>query len=335
MASASSWAASTRLAAAVTHPPTVDGLQRHPQHLGATHPRGLVSRQAAGSPYVPLTGGRRERGHRRVDPVVPDQQVGHGTSRRGDQSHLAAPRPDGRRGVRRGRGRQHPHGARSRLLDGLEKSTGAAIVRPLEAEPVGLLDDHHPPTTLARHPRCLEHHVAHVADEVGVGALRLVDRDVGVASGQGRLAGVTEAAAPVLALQRRGEGQRGVGAPGPGGPGDQPRVGHGGAGFAAQDGSGVDDGILQEAHGATLTDEGVPHGHRTPPERGRRRRPRRPRPSRSDGRHRSRRSAAAPGRPARGSLGAPGGGSPAARPPAGPAVRHAGARPRGRRRGRR
>ena len=79
--------------------------------------------------------------------------------------------------------------------------------------------------------------------------------DVGMAAGLGRGAGVALAAPALLALQRRGERTRGVGASGAGRAGEQPGVRHGGLGRAgATAGRGVD-GLAQGLDDRLLADE--------------------------------------------------------------------------------
>ena len=100
-------------------------------------------------------------------------------------------------------------------------------VRPLGVpEPVGVLDDHHLVAPLDRRQRRAVHQLAHVLDveHRGLGAGHA---DVGVRAGERRTAGVALAAArAALALQGGGEGDRGVGATGPGRAGEQPGVRH-------------------------------------------------------------------------------------------------------------
>ena len=220
MRSASSLVTSARFEAAVMHAPS-DVSRAGIETTSRRRLRVASSRASARArpmwPWRGTGGVRREAG---VDVVLTDQEGGDVLRARRGQGDQPAPRADGRQHVLDGRGAQHPDGALGRLLDRLEQRVAGLV-----GEPVGVLDDHHLPAPADRGERRAADQVADLVDADGE-LLGAHDGDVGVGAGLHRVAGVAGVAALLLALERGGQRDRGVGPAGAGRPGEQPGVAH-------------------------------------------------------------------------------------------------------------
>ena len=153
-------------------------------------------------------------------PSVAHQEVGHVLDGRGGEHDQPGAGADRRQDVLDGRRAQQPDGALGRLLDRLEQRVGGLV-----GEPVGVLHDHDLPAVAHRRQRRAADQVAHLVDADGE-LLGAGDPDVGVRADRDLVARVALAAPTLLALQPRGEGDRGVGAARPGRAGEQPGVRH-------------------------------------------------------------------------------------------------------------
>ncbi len=189
-------------------------------HLAPTVAGVLVPRQRPSPADVSLAGSGRGGRQRLVDSLGPDQERGHVRGRGCGQGDQPAAGPDRLQDVLDRRRAEHPDRPVGGLLDRLEQGVAGLV-----GEPVGVLDHEHLPPPPHRGECRPPHQVAHLVD-TDRELLGADHRHVGVGPGQHRVAGVALPAAGPLALQGGGEGDRGVGATGPGWSGEQPGVGH-------------------------------------------------------------------------------------------------------------
>ena len=158
---------------------------------------------------------------------------------------MAAPRADRGQDVFRGGRAEQPHRALGGLLDRLEQGVARRV-----GQAVGVLDDHHLPARAHRRERRPPDQVTHVVDA----DRQLLGADDGT-SGWDDAATVWQAwhsPQPCsLALQRRGERHRSVGAARARRAGEQPRVGHPAPGR----------GRAEDVDHVALADQPVPDRH--------------------------------------------------------------------------
>ena len=162
-------------------------------------------------------------GDRRVHAVALDQQgrdVGGG---RKPQRHRPAAGADGHQDVGGGGRAEHPDGAGGGLLDGLEQHVRGPL-----GHPVRVLHHDDPPAARRRPVAGGGHQVARLIDGDG-DLFRAHERHVGMGFAEDGQAGRAFAAAAqadvfLVAVQRGGEGLRGVGPAGTGRAGEKPRM---------------------------------------------------------------------------------------------------------------
>ena len=162
-------------------------------------------------------------GDRRVHAVALHQQGRDGGGRRQPQRHRPAAGADGHQDIGGGRRAEHPDGAGSGFLDGLEQHVGGPLGHPVRV----LHHDDPPPGRRGPVPGG-GHELTGLVDGDG-DLLRAHERHIGVGfaeDGQARRAFAAAAQADVLlvAVQGRGERLRGVGTAGAGRAGEKPRV---------------------------------------------------------------------------------------------------------------
>jgi hypothetical protein len=196
--------------------------------------------------------GRRPRQLLR-NPVAVHEQMRDRAGRRRPQHDVPAPGTDRRQDVLRCRGAQHPDGPGGRLLETLQQRVGGVL-----GEPVGVLDHDHLPAPRPGGERGVADQLANLvdADRQALGGDQL---DVRVGAGQRGPAGVAGSAAALVALQCRRERPGRVGATGSRWPGEQPGVGHAGAGASGDPVPGRFDRAPQQLDQRLLPDQVGPH----------------------------------------------------------------------------